>query len=137
MITWLCLTERWRQLARDGNFAKDISMSELLAASMISVDKAHLTSQFAPRIEHALYALWERNIIGGDEPKPLQPVEKHQAQWGNAWLASRWILPPPTEIQVFYASMLKPLQFQSHPHRIHKRGITSIPTLPERKPHSS
>lgn len=50
----LYLTERWRQLARDGNFAKEISMSELLAASMIPVDRAHLTSQFVPRIEHAL-----------------------------------------------------------------------------------
>jgi hypothetical protein len=109
-------------------------MSELLAASMIHVDKAHLTSQFAPRVEHALHELWERNIIGGDEPKPLQPVEKHQAQWGNAWLASRWILPPPTEIQAFYATMLNPLQFQPHLRRRYKKGATSTPLLSRENP---
>lgn len=106
----LYLTERWRQLAREGNFEKEISMNELLAASMIRIDKAHLTSQFAPRIEHALHELWEQKIIGGKEPAPVEEIDKSQPQWGKAWLASRWIIPPPPEIQEFYAKVLKPSQ---------------------------
>ncbi len=120
----LYLTERWRQLARGGNFEKEISMSELLAASMIRIDKAHLTSQFAPRIEHALHALWEHKIIGGKEPAPVEEVDKSQTQWGKAWLASRWVLPPPPEIQEFYAMALKPSQPQSLPPGKRKRERT-------------
>lgn len=106
----LYLTERWRQLAREGNFEKEISMNELLAASMIRIDKSHLTSQFAPRIEHALHELWEHQIIGGKEPAPVEEVDKSRPQWGKAWLASRWIIPPPPEVQEFYAKALKPSQ---------------------------
>jgi hypothetical protein len=116
----LYLTERWRQLAREGNFEKEISMNELLTASMIRVDKAHLTSQFVPRIEHALHELWEHKIIGGKEPAPVEEVDKNLAQWGKAWLASHWIIPPPPEVQEFYAKALKPPQ--SLPQGTRKKG---------------
>jgi hypothetical protein len=118
----LYLTERWRQLAREGNFEKEISMNELLAASMIRIDKGHLTSQFAPRIEQALHELWQHQIIGGKEPAPIEEVDKSQPQWGKAWLASRWIIPPPPEVQEFYAKALKPSQPQSLPHGTRKKG---------------
>lgn len=120
----LYLTERWRQLAREGNFEKEISMNELLTASMIRIDKAHLTAQFAPRIEHALQELWRQNIIGGKEPAPVEEVDKSQPQWGKAWLASRWIIPPPPEVQEFYAKALKPSQPLSLPRGTRKKERT-------------
>ena len=123
----LYLTERWRQLAREGNFEKEITMSELLAASMIRVDKAHLTSQFAPRIEQALHSLWESNIIGGGEPAPLEAIDKNKVQWGKAWLASKWILPPPSQIQEFYTTALR-LPPQALPRRVRREGERKIET---------
>ena len=96
-------------------------MSELLAASMIRIDKAHLTSQFAPRIEHALHELWKHQIIGGKEPAPVEEIDKSRPQWGKAWLASRWIIPPPTEVQEFYARALKPSLPQSLPRGTRKK----------------
>jgi hypothetical protein len=132
----LYLTERWRQLARDGNFAKEISMSELLAASMIPVDRAHLTSQFVPRIEHALQTLWQQKTIGGGAPKPVEKVDKSQLQWGNAWLASRWILPPPPELQAFYEAMLKSSQPQFHLAKTQKGRKRQASTPIERRTHA-
>lgn len=104
----LYLTERWRIQAREGKFEEPISMSELLAASMIHVDKTNLTKRFAPRIEGALKELWVRKIIGGEEPKPIEEIDRQKSQWGKDWLASRWIIKPPLEIQEFYEATLKP-----------------------------
>ncbi len=102
----LYLTERWRQLAREGNFDKEISMADLLASSMIRVDKANLTYRFVPRIQKALDALWERGIIGAPA-RCTTPVDTSQSRWGNAWLASQWVILPPSEVQQFYKTTLQ------------------------------
>jgi hypothetical protein len=102
----LYLTERWRQLAREGNFDREISMTDLLASSMIRVDKANLTYRFAPRIQKALDALWERGIIGAPA-HCTTPVDTSQSRWGNAWLASQWVILPPSEVQQFYKTTLQ------------------------------
>src|SRR5512135_1010964 len=60
----LYLTERWREQAREGDFSAPITMSDLLAASMIAVDERHLTVRFLPRIEAALAQLEEMGVIG-------------------------------------------------------------------------
>ena len=102
----LYLTEHWRQGARRDAFEKPITMADLLAASMIHVDKAHLTSQFAPRIENALTTLWEQGIIGGKaEPKPCIPIDTTKS-WGRAWLGSKWVIVPPAEVQKYYATTI-------------------------------
>lgn len=60
----LYLTERWREQARQGSFSTPITMMDLLAASMIEVDRRHLTTEFAPAIEKALIKLEKMNVIG-------------------------------------------------------------------------
>lgn len=60
----LYLTERWREQARQGNFSTPITMMDLLVASMIEVDRRHLTAEFAPAIEKALIKLENMNVIG-------------------------------------------------------------------------
>lgn len=60
----LYLAERWREQAKDGNFSTPLIMSDLLAASMIDVDKRHLTADFAPAIEKALLKLEKMSVIG-------------------------------------------------------------------------
>ncbi len=98
----LYLTERWREQAREGDFSAPITMSELLAASMIAVDERHLTVRFIPRIEDALAQLESMGIVG--KQLCLTTVDKTQARWGKDWLASHWeILPPLTLIREFQA----------------------------------
>ena len=46
----LYLTELWRQQGKDGNYGGKMVMADLLAASMIRIDRVNLTSRFAPRI---------------------------------------------------------------------------------------
>jgi hypothetical protein len=92
----LYLTERWREQAKSGAFSTPITMSALLAASMIEVDKAHLTSEFAPKIETALQRLEIMHIV--DKQLCLKPVDKTKAHWGKEWLASRWEILPPAEL---------------------------------------
>ncbi len=60
----LYLTERWREQAKEGNFSTPVVMSELLTASMIEVDRRHLTADFAPAIERALLKLEHMHILG-------------------------------------------------------------------------
>ncbi len=60
----LYLTERWREQAKQGSFSTPITMIDLLTASMIEVDKRHLTTEFAPAIEKALVRLESMSIIG-------------------------------------------------------------------------
>lgn len=92
----LYLTELWREQAKSGTFSTPIAMSALLAASMIEVDKSHLTSEFAPKIELALKHLEEMHIIG--KQMCLKPVDKTKTRWGREWLASRWEILPPVEL---------------------------------------
>jgi hypothetical protein len=92
----LYLTERWREQAKSGTFSTPITMSALLEASMIEVDKAHLTSEFAPKIEQALERLEALHIIG--KHLCLNPVDKTRTRWGKDWLASKWEILPPTEL---------------------------------------
>ena len=96
----LYLTERWRQVAREGTFDEAISMADLLASSMIRVDKANLTARFAPRIEQALQTLWQQGMIGA--PARCITPTTAASRWGKAWLASQWIILPPPEIRDFY-----------------------------------
>jgi hypothetical protein len=112
----LFLTERWRMLARGRKLEEPITMSDLLAASMIRVDKTNLTKRFAPRIESALQELWKRGIIG-NEPAPAEPIDKDKSHWGKDWLASQWILKPPLQIQEFYEATLKPLPSTRKPQK--------------------
>jgi hypothetical protein len=96
----LYLTERWREQAREGDFSTPITMSDLLAASMIAVDERHLTVRFIPRIEDALAQLESMGIVG--KQLCLTAIDKTQARWGKDWLASHWeILPPLTLIREY------------------------------------
>jgi hypothetical protein len=70
-------------------------MAHLLALSMIHVTKASLTVRLAPRIQDALETLQKQGIIG--QPQCITPVDTSQLRWGNTWLASQWIIPPPSE----------------------------------------
>jgi len=92
----LYLTERWREQAKQGNFSTPIVMSDLLAASMIEVDKRHLASDISPRIEVALQRLEEMGIVG--KQLCLMPVNKEQARWGKDWLAAQWEILPPADL---------------------------------------
>ncbi len=92
----LYLSERWREQARTGSFSTPITMTELLAASMIQVDKRHLTAEIAPRIEAALDHLIAIGVIG--KYLCLTPVDKGQARWGKDWLAASWEILPPAEL---------------------------------------
>jgi hypothetical protein len=105
----LFLTEKWREQGKKGsNYAGKITMADLLAASIIRIDKANLTNRFVPRIERALDNLSEKKIIG----RPalcLNPPDTTKARWGKDWLASEWIIVPPPEIQSYYETTLRPI----------------------------
>lgn len=100
----LYLTERWREQAKSGAFSTSITMSDLLAASMIEVDKTHLTSEFAPKIELAFKRLETLHIVG--KLLCLKPVDKTKTRWGKEWLASPWEILPPTELLRAYQPKL-------------------------------
>ncbi len=103
----LFLTERWRAQGKRSNNDEPVVMADLLAASMIRVDKKNLTTRFAPRIHEALHSLWEKGIIGA-EPICLTPLDTTKSRWGNDWLSSKWCIVPPPEIQQFYETTLRP-----------------------------
>ncbi len=90
----LYLSEYWRQEARSGRYKNPLLMTNLLTASMISIDKANLTSRFAPRVEAALQKLYTQGILA-TAPTCLSCVDRTKAQWGNDWLASYWSILPP------------------------------------------
>lgn len=92
----LYLTERWREQAQTGTFSAPIMMCDLLAASMIEIDKAHLTTTFAPKIEAALARLEEMQILS--KQICLNPVDKAQSRWGKEWLVTRWEILPPVDL---------------------------------------
>lgn len=92
----LYLTERWREQAKSSTFSTPISMNNLLAASMIEVDKNRLTSELAPKIEMALERLEAMHVVG--KQMCLNPVDKQQARWGKGWLTARWEILPPIEL---------------------------------------
>lgn len=100
----LYLVERWRQKAKKRAYDDPISMLDLLTASMIRIDRKHLTDRFADRIEDALQRLVKRQIIGSCEC--LTPVDRSLSQWGKDWLASRWRLLPPDDLARSYALKL-------------------------------
>jgi len=101
----LYLTERWREQAQEGNFSTPITMSDLLAASMIAVDERHLTVRFIPRIEAALGQLMSMGVIG--KYICLTPIDTSQARWGKEWLASRWEILPPLQLIREYQEVRK------------------------------
>lgn len=90
----LYLVEHWRSLARGQKYQKPLVMADLLAASVIPVDKTNLTSRFAPRVEAALQKLYEQGIVG-EQPVCLTPVDRTKAHWGADWLAASWCIIPP------------------------------------------
>ncbi len=118
----LFLTERWREQGKRKGNDGPIVMADLLAASMIRVDKANLTTRFVPRIEKALHNLWEKKIIGA-EPICLTPDIKKSRNWGKDWLASKWVIVPPPEIQQYYETTLRPIEI---PKRVPPRRIKRI-----------
>ncbi|HET8845528.1 MAG TPA: hypothetical protein VFN35_28940 [Ktedonobacteraceae bacterium] len=87
------LTEHWRRHAHTGKATNVFCMSQLLSASMIPIEKANLTSRFAPRIEAALQKLYAIGLLG-EPPLNLSHIDMQQAYWGKAWLASSWRLVP-------------------------------------------
>ncbi len=89
----LYLSEYWRQEARSGRYKEPLLMANLLTASMIPVDKANLTSRFAPRVEAALQKLYAQGVLGAI-PTCLSCVDRSKAQWGNDWLAAYWSILP-------------------------------------------
>lgn len=121
----LYLTELWRQQGKDGHYSGKMKMADLLAASMIRVNKKNLTSRFAPRIEKALDNLWEMKIIGAP-PVCLTPVDTTKSHWGKAWLASEWVIVPPPAIQQYYETTLRPVSIPKRvpPRRAKGRGET-------------
>ena len=100
----LYLTERWREQARKQDYAEPISMQNLLEASVIPIDKKH-AYRFIPRIEDALHQLFAKGILG-TEAKCLSAIDRTQPRWTKAWLASRWVLLPPSEIKEHYATTI-------------------------------
>jgi hypothetical protein len=99
----LYLTERWREQARRGNYDEPISMQSLLEESVISIDRKH-AYRFIPRIEDALHQLFVKGILGA-EPVCLTPPNREVPRWTAAWLASLWVLLPPTEITRRYRTL--------------------------------
>lgn len=92
----LYLTERWREQTQTGAFSTPIVMHDLLAASMIEVDRQHLTTTFVPKIEAALARLEAMQILS--RQTCLNPVDKTKARWGREWLATRWEILPPVDL---------------------------------------
>lgn len=112
----LYLTERWREQAQEGNFSTPISMADLLAASMITVDERHLTVRFIPRIEDALAQLEKMGVIG--KYVCLTPVDTTQARWGKEWFASRWEILPPLQLIRQYQEVKK----RAQPRKLRGKG---------------
>ena len=102
----LYLTERWREQAREKNFSQPITMTDLLAASMIEAEKRHLTSEIAPRIESALQNLEAMGVIG--KQQRLIPVDTTKARWGKEWLAAWWEILPPLHLVQAYQAVVTP-----------------------------
>ena len=73
----------WREQAQEANFSMPITMSDLLAASMIAIDERHLTVRFLPRIEAALAQLETMGVIG--KYVCLTPIDTTQARWGASF----------------------------------------------------
>jgi hypothetical protein len=96
----LFLTERWRQQAKSGHYEEPIAMGDLLASSMIPLDRAN-TTRFARRIQNALDELHERNILGAP-PVCLSEVDTNHREWFHEWLKSRWCLTPPSSLVEHY-----------------------------------
>ncbi|MGH2638660.1 MAG: hypothetical protein ACRDF4_05180, partial [Rhabdochlamydiaceae bacterium] len=96
----LYLTERWREQARYQDYAEPISMQELLDASVIPIDKKH-AYRFIPRIDDALEQLYAKGILG-EKARCHNPADRNQPRWTKDWLASKWMLFPPTSIQHYY-----------------------------------
>jgi hypothetical protein len=118
----LFLTEKWREQGKRGQSDTPIVMANLLAASMIHVDAAHLTARFAPRIQKALNNLWEKKIIGAP-PRCVSSIETTKGQWGKDWLASEWVIVPPSEVREYYETTLRPVVLPKHaPPRRKKNG---------------
>jgi hypothetical protein len=107
----LYLTERWREQARKGNYDEPISMQGLLDESVIPIDRKH-AYRFIPRIEDAMHQLFVKGILGA-EPVCLTPPNREVPRWTAAWLASLWVLLPPTEItrryRTLHSTMATPL----------------------------
>jgi len=99
----LYLTERWREQARKGNYDEPISMQGLLDESVIPIDRKH-AYRFIPRIEDAMHQLFVKGILGA-EPVCLTPPNREVPRWTAAWLASLWVLLPPTEITRRYRTL--------------------------------
>lgn len=118
----LFLTEMWREHGKRGHHDEPIMMANLLASSMIHIDKANLTTRFAPRIQQALNSLWKKGIIGA-APVCLTPIDTTKSRWGQDWLASHWRIVPPTEVQQYYETTLRPVVIAKHvPLRRKKNG---------------
>ncbi len=100
----LYLTERWREQARKQAYGEPLAMQDLLAASVIPIDKKH-AYRFIPRIEDALHQLFVRGILGA-EARCLTPLDRTQPRWTKAWLASQWVLLPPEEIRQHYSTAI-------------------------------
>lgn len=108
----LYLMERWRSQANKRNYSDPIIMRDLLASSVIEVNRKNLTNRFAGRIEEALQELCKRGIVGSAEC--LTPPDKTKGRWGADWLAAQWRILPPIELTQHYVdSGVTPLAIQA------------------------
>jgi hypothetical protein len=116
------LVERWRALAHAASieeiendplqpYRKPIIMSDLLAASMIEIDRSNLTSRFVGRVEGALDKLFDIKILGA-QPECLSSINTI-GYWGRAWLSSLWYLLPNLQVADMYEQTIR----QEHPRR--------------------
>lgn len=99
LLIALYLAERWRTQAHNGHYDEPITMTNLLQSSVIPVDRKHL-ERFASRVEQALEILRKRGIIGKCEC--LTPPDRTKRNWGKDWLAARWRIQPPDDLQQSY-----------------------------------
>lgn len=92
----LFLSEHWQLCLMNGTAIAPLTMQELLAQSMVSLDQNHLTSRFIPHVEQAIQLLIQREIVR--EAKPDREVLRESVQWGKEWLATRWTITPPMDV---------------------------------------
>lgn len=83
--------------------SRPITMEELLNEAKIRIDRNNLTQRFAPRIEEALKALVDLNILARAEL--ATQVDKTQGYWGKAWCDTPMIIQAPPHLAAEYRSL--------------------------------
>ncbi len=118
----LWLVERWRDLAKRGDYNEPVSMQEILDASIIHIDRKN-PRRFRDRIHDALEALSSKGVLG-NAAQCISAVNYREVEWTTkGWLASRWTLLPPQQVIEQYES-LAPSSFPVLPSKQYRRTST-------------